>query len=326
MFVVLVLLFISLCQGSTVSTQSKLRGLEATPNPWVPVDWHTLPKALPSDQVEVRLVVAPLLEDTLGNLFKSFDIFHGALAFVNRRTNFSITINYDADDFFHASLFPIIVTYPNGTKDLLWRNKGGDFIYLGINDTFWNQGDYLISVVGGTVYNDFISGYNAQLNDSHQFYNMFTIMDHWDGQVFFQGWDCFEFCWDAFRNLHRAGVQFTVPKLERNFMNLYTANPPILITDLYNNDPTVRKEVIDFYELIQYAVANMTWTEFLWTIVDTLEGEFYVREDCDYWKMQLHWPLVGIDWDYAWLPGYGPQPEEKIPKPVTILPKPVTIN
>jgi hypothetical protein len=100
----------------------------------------------------------------------------------------TITINYDADDIMRAALFPEIVTLNNGTKDLLWENQGMDqfvlvltvvgsnFVYMGINETYWNVYNEVVGAISGDGYNNFMSQWNADVNNTQPFYSIYIVL------------------------------------------------------------------------------------------------------------------------------------------------------
>jgi hypothetical protein len=64
---------------------------------WTPLDWATLPKAFPGnlhpiivietceeDKVSVWYLVAPLLEQDVGNLLAGLQLYHGGIGFTNQ--------------------------------------------------------------------------------------------------------------------------------------------------------------------------------------------------------------------------------------------------
>jgi len=249
-------------------------------------------------------LVAPLLEDDVGNLLKNFDLFHGALAFINLRTNFSITVNYDAFDFFRASLFPFVDQYANGTKYLVWENQGANFIYMGINWTYW-EGTYVVGMVSGDQYNSFLSTWNANVNSTQPYYNMFGIMEKFGGKVYVKSWDCFDFAWSAFNWFYANGATFnTSVNINRNVVNFYSGDyPPLDVTTLYSTDPNTHNEIIDFYEVIGADMNDVTLWEIVVTIFDAFDGYFFLRSSDKYYEAQLMWPFLGLDWVTAPLPG-----------------------
>jgi len=275
--------------------------------PWTPIDWKTLPKAEPGDRVELSYLVAPLLEESEGNLFKPLKAYHGAIAFQNLNNNMTITINYDAFDIIHAALFPEVVHFPNGTSDLIWSNGGGNFIYMGINETYWNVYNEVIGIINGTTYNEFMNVWNANVNNSNKYYNMFSIMNHFNGKTFYQSWNCFDFCWKAFDIIYGLGVDFDYTKsLVKDDINIYTLIPPINVTDQYKSDPTLRQTIVDLYDLLDFVLKkneDLSILELLETIFELAEGNFFVREGTEYWQIKLSFPFFGCDAVYSPLPG-----------------------
>jgi len=274
------------------------------PPPWTPVDWKTLPQANPDDQVSVYYLVSPLLEEDFGDILKYINLYHGAIGFRNHRTNFSITINYDADDFFRNSLFPEVVKYDNGTRDLVWVNQGGSFIYLDINYTYWEAGIYETTVVNGTLYNMYISDFNSAINATYPFYNLFSVLEHFGATPWLPSWDCFDFIWSSFRFFADNGAVFDPNlKLKRNFANIYSSQPPIDYTELANEQPQIRENIIEFFEFIELKLSDLSLVEIFAMIVEVFDGQFYVRYDDQYWLAQLQFPYFAIDYEVQPLPG-----------------------
>jgi len=274
------------------------------PAPWTPVDWKTLPPADPGDTIEMFYLVAPLLEEELGSLLGKLGLYHGALAFANKNTNFSITINYDANDIFRASFFPEIVTYPNGSKDLLWDNGGAVFIYLSINDSYWISGNDKVAIINGELYNRFISKWNSVVNETFPYYEICSVTSHLKGDYYLKSWDCFDYVWEAFQVVYDWGTELNYSlSLKRNFCDLFVSEPPLDVTVLYYSDPNVRKDIVDFYEFIQLQWRKMSLKDFLFTLYETFDGIFYYRYETEYYKLHLRFPFVGIYWYEQELPG-----------------------
>jgi len=276
---------------------------------WVPIDWQTIPKAAADDDILVEYLIAPLLEEDFGNLLGDLDMFHGAISFTNRNTSYSITMNYDADDFFRASLFPEIVTSANGTKSLKWENEGACFIYLGVNRTYWTSYYPLIHHLPGSLFNRFLFEVIPQINTTWEYYNMFSIMDHWGGTVYLHSWDCFDFVVTSLRQLASWGAEIdNSQNVNRDYTNIYAREPPLRVTDLYYLDPHVRSDIIAFYEVLQLGLKDISLAELFLILVEDFEGEFYLRSSTDYWKVRLHYPYMGLDWAPAKLPSHS-QPQ-----------------
>jgi hypothetical protein len=188
------------------------------------------------DRVDVWYLVAPLLEVDLGNLLEGLELFHGGVGFTNRyqfssrlivtchsyhslycrRTNYSININYDADDFFSSSLFPEVVNYGNGTKDLKWLNQGmhccsliafqhfegAVYVYEGIYEPYWCTLRLVIGEINGSIYNTYITEHLSKANQTYPFYNLFSVQERWGAQPWLNSWTCFDFVWSVLDILH----------------------------------------------------------------------------------------------------------------------------
>jgi len=267
--------------------------------PWTPQNWTSLPSANADDKVEVFYLISPLLEEDFGDWLSYLNLYHGAIAFLNKNTNFSITINYDADDFFRNSMFPEIIQLPNGTRDLVWVNQGANFVYLGINWTYWISGELPVTTINGTIYNEFMCQWNSQINKTHPFYNMFSILKEWGSLAWEPSWDCFDFVWAAFAALNGLGAKFDVDlSFHRMYINSYSKIPPIDETILYYEDDNVREDIIDFFAFIQDSKYE-SWTEFVLSMMNIFEGTFYIRQSDHYFQIQLHFPYFGFDWEAA---------------------------
>jgi len=266
---------------------------------WTPQNWTQLPTANDDDAVEVYYLVSPLLEEDFGDWLSYLNLYHGAIGFFNRNLNFSITINYDADDFFRNSMFPEIDEYPNGTRDLVWVNQGANFIYLGINWTYWIAGEWPVTTINGTTYNRYIAEWNSQINKTHPYYNMFSILKQWESDSWNPSWDCFDFVWASFTALSNLGAKFdSKVSLNRMYINAYSSQPPLDMTTLYYGDDSVRETIIDFYAFIQDS-ADESWEEWVFALIDTFDGIFYIRQSNRYMQIQLNFPYFGFDWEQA---------------------------
>jgi hypothetical protein len=313
----IVLFFLGVSIASGTNIKDKLKSASA----WVPVDWHTLPKANPDDKIEILYLVAPLLEGQYGPLFGYFDLFHGAIALKNVNQNTAITINYDAINFFHSSVFPYVYTLPNGTRYLEWQNGGANFIYLGINETYWTKTNEVVAITTGDVYNKFINTWNAQINATQPYYDMFSILDHYEGTLYVDGWDCFDFAVNSLQVLYEYGAEFTAQgPIGKDDVNVYTSIVPENMTEQFNNDPAVKETIIDFFELIQAQANNMSIFEIAMVVFETFEGDWYVFERTDYWRIELTWPFFGLDFVNYTLPGQQSFVDFDTPK---IIPSPL---
>jgi hypothetical protein len=79
---------------------------------------------------------------------------------------------------------------------------GAVFIYKDVNWTYWVGPSVKVSTISGALYNQFISTWNAAVNQSYPYYNMFAIMEKFGGKEYVEGWDCFDYVFAAFQYLH----------------------------------------------------------------------------------------------------------------------------
>jgi len=274
------------------------------PAPWTPIDWRTLPLALPDDHIAVTYLVSPLLEASFGKWLEYLNLYHGAIAFTNLRTRESITINYDADDFFRNSLFPQIIHHDNGTRELKWINQGASFIYEGINETYWTAAQELVGVISGDLYNKYIVSWNSQINETNPFYNMFSVTSRFGATPWLPSWDCFDFIWASFDILHQWGAKFnTSLRLKRDFANIYSSIQPVDFTEMFAEDDNIKEDIIDFFAFIQASFDELSFEEFFRTLFELFKGKFYVRFTNQYWETKLHWPYFAVDYEVGLLPG-----------------------
>lgn len=61
----------------------------------------------------------------------------------------------------------------------------------------------------------------------------------------------------------------------------------------------------------------MTLFEIAITVLETFEGEWYVREKTDYWRIKLNWPFFGLDYVPFPLPG---EEGSDFEKPIEFIP------
>jgi len=267
------------------------------PPPWTPVDWRSLPPASATDEVQVLYLVAPLLEDDFGKWLSYFRAFHGALAFINLNTGFNITINYDADNFFRATLFPLISKLKNGTKVLDFENRGSNFIYMGINETYWEEEMTLVGTINGTAFNSFMSGFNAQTNATRPFYNMLAITESFSKPPLVPSYDCFQFFFESLSNLRDLGLVYVqnLTTLNSNYANIYSKHAENVTADYYF-DEKQHERIVQFYEFMEAKVFHLNPIQLLEEVFRTFEGQFYLRVSTDIWRANLTYPFIGIDW------------------------------
>jgi hypothetical protein len=252
--------------------------------PWIPLDIDSLPPAQQEDIIDVQYLVAPLLECSYGDEASYIDAYHAGLSFRNRHSGYTITINFDASPSFQLAVIPHIVTYPNGTVDLIWENYGKVFIYAGQNDTYWET-VYPIATMNGTSYNLFMKWLHSA-NDSYPYYNLWSVWTDWPGKVLLSNYECFAFVWTSLGTLKQAGGSY-LPNVspKQSFISLYSSSTPVKVN---LTDPAAKAALVDFYQTLEAKINNLGIIGFLkglWDIV--VDGEFYVRKDNDYYYVIL---------------------------------------
>lgn len=83
---------------------------------------------------------------------------------------------------------------------------------------------------------------------------------------------------------------------------------PENVTEGYLTDPTLHEVIIDFYELLEAKAKSMSIVELILSILEVAEGNFYMRESTDYYRVKLTFPFFACDWVHAPLPGQGDHP------------------
>jgi len=251
--------------------------------PWVAVDWQTLEKPQPTDSIEIIYVAAPLLECSYGNDFSPLGAYHGGVAFRNQRTEFTFTLNYDAYPSFTGALIPTIVK-ANGTTELQWENTGRVFVYIGLNETYWER----VLNVGTMTGAQLLSFYNwvGTNNQTYQYYNLWTVYSSWPGKLLLPPFECFAYVWDAFAEIESLGGHFYSVQPYMSLITLYSSMTPQLVN---TNDTNEWAKVVDFYETLEGKYKQEGPLLFFMEIFDILvDGYFYVRSDADYYFIELH--------------------------------------
>jgi len=260
---------------------------------WDPIDYKSLPRAADGDRVELYYLAAPLLKASYGDILGVLGLYHGALGFNNLNNNVSFTFNYDADDFFRSNLFPEIITYPNGSRELKWDNSGALFLYQGIWSEYFSASHIHVATLTGAQYNDVMVNYIPNVNNTHKYYNMVNVKDKNLGVELINGWDCFDFCWETFGYLKKMNISLSDEPLPRNSINLYSSTVAKV-----EEESSVEEDIIAFYEFTQAAFKKMSLMEILTQVWQLYEGNWYVRVDDVYFRLQLQFPPGSVHLDH----------------------------
>jgi len=241
--------------------------------------------------VQVIYLVAPLLTQEFGPLFSYIGGYHSGIALINVNTGFNITINYDADDFLRNNLFPFVTKLDNGTKVLEFVNGGANFIYMGINLTYWTQERTVIGEIDGTMYNTFMSNFNANTNASHPYYNLVQVTSNFSGKPFLPAYTCFDFVWESFTNLYKLGMRYEANlSLKATLGTIYAKSFPQNVSLEYY--AAEHDKIVAFYEFTEAKFGNMTFHELAAELFFVFDGDFYLRVDATLYKVKLKFPLV----------------------------------
>jgi len=263
--------------------------------PWIPIDWTKMPMASPTDEIEVRYLVAPLLYCSYKDALAGIGGYHAGIAFTNKNTSWSFTLNFDAYPDLNHAIVPDIIRYPNGSKDLNWKNFGKVYVYQGINATYWHSVNKVVGSMNGAQLNDFLNHYLVSANDSFPYYNMWRVYDKPGGKIILDNYACFNFVWNCFLEVQKYGGTI-IPNLHLNqsFGATYTKKIP---QKQDYNDNHQRQGIIKFYEAVEGKVKELGILGFFLEIFEILiDGVFYVRDSTDYYKIDVHFPFVRLVW------------------------------
>ena len=122
----------------------------------------------------------------------------------NRTTGINYTVEYDAMSEVPNATFPFIMTYPNGSEYLKWYNGGGICVSQGVNDTYYNHKRTFVSVINGTIFNQFIN-WLPQDNKTYNHYETWCVFNKWNGadsRAFINSSTCVDFNWRGFYKLY----------------------------------------------------------------------------------------------------------------------------
>jgi len=262
---------------------------------WVALNWTTVPKAEPNDIVQVFYLASPLLYCDYLDDAELINGYHGAVAFLNTRTNQSWNLNYDAWPSFLGAIVPHITKYPNGSADLEWTNFGGVFIYDSINTTYWHTIAEVVATMNGDQFNQLIE-YLPEMNKTMPYYNLLSVYRSFPSDPLFEGFECFQWTFVCLAEVQRLGgvIAPGVVTLQQSLSALYSLQEPQKV-DI--KDPAVLADLIEFYEALEDGYTDIGLIKFfeeIWMVA--MEGKFYVYDNTDYYLVQLTWPYMELHW------------------------------
>jgi len=269
--------------------------------PWIPLDWRTIPPALPSDPIQVRYVAAPLLFCSYENDLAYINGYHGGLAFINLRNNVSYTLNFDAYPTFTGVFFPSLQRLDNGTFELEWENYGKTFLYEGINETYWCSLNQYVADMNGDQFNQYLAwiGYT---NDSQTYYNPWFVCYSFPDQIFLPSYECFQWVKSSLFHIQLLGGTIApgVTSFYNSIAALYTKEMPKEV-DLY--DPTWTNDILDFYELLEENWNNLGVIGFFEELIRiAIDDQIFVYMDDSYYLVTLDSPYFEMHWTQLPIP------------------------
>lgn len=267
---------------------------------WDPIPLSAIPKAQKSDSFDVFYLEAPLWKWKYGDMFEQYNMFHGALGIVNKKTNVSFTLNYDAMTGMEAAILPNVTVVGNKTE-IVWLNFGGLFVYWDIYPTYWTSGKKLMTTINGDIFNEFVWGYLASVNSTHKRYYLWNVWDEPGGNEFIDAYDCVVFVWEAFEALHTLGAKLDHSQgARRNEPSLYSAKQPIPI---HPNDPEMEEVRMFFRRSVEIVTDPTDLDSWLRWFRLVLKGNFYIHVEGLHYRLFLTPPFIGNTYDEIPLPG-----------------------
>eukprot|EP01127_Copromyxa_protea_P010977 TRINITY_DN2730_c0_g1_i1.p1 TRINITY_DN2730_c0_g1~~TRINITY_DN2730_c0_g1_i1.p1 ORF type:complete len:309 (-),score=56.45 TRINITY_DN2730_c0_g1_i1:27-953(-) len=262
---------------------------------WWGVDPLTIAKANETDSIEVYYLAAPLLYCTNLDEFAHIHGYHGGVGLVNRRANVNLTVSFQANPGFMQSFVPTITKLANGSYDLAWQNGGSTYIYTGINTTYWHSLMEPIATMNGTQFN-LLLNWLAQANTTFPNYNPWSVYKSFPSEPYLTGFECFNFAVKMILEVNRLGAQM-VPgwnQLKMSIGNAYTHTQPVKVDF---NDPKWNSKIVNFYLLLEKQWGKMGFMNFLKELFNfAVKGEFFVRNNADYYYFPLHFPFFELHW------------------------------
>jgi len=237
--------------------------------------------------------VAPLLFCELGDLMALINAYHGGLGFINTRTGYSISMNFDAYPEFSHAIFPKITKLVNGSYDLDWTNEGKLFVYEGLNATYWNKLNYAAANMTGTQFMQFIA-WASKANTTYLYYNLWSVYNQFPTQPLFPGFECFSFVNTAFRVIKSLGGIVPETTFKETIATIYSTTVPV---ELDMNDPGNQALVVDFFTSIQNewnADGVLGFFESLTSILTN--GLFIIYDSGHYYLVKLVDPDFNLNW------------------------------
>jgi len=258
------------------------------------------PTVTPTDEIQVWYYEAPVFEGEYGNLFTTVDAYHTGFGFIDLTTKLNYTFEYDAYSEVLNATIPFVINGTNGTKELLWMNKGAVCVIPSVNISYWDHKRTLLTLITGQQFNQF-SMWTKAYNESNPVYELWTVWDIYpNNSLEYAALDCTSFNWAGFDYLHRIGAEFNLTDgyPSHTYVALYS-NPPPAMVDMSNE--TIYNDVIAFYSEFENFT---TISDILTLLAELADRPKYLYYGGAYYKLFLSFPYFYITYfptPYPWI-------------------------
>eukprot|EP00689_Sawyeria_marylandensis_P002383 EC823704.1.p1 GENE.EC823704.1~~EC823704.1.p1 ORF type:complete len:151 (+),score=44.01 EC823704.1:193-645(+) len=138
------------------------------------------------------------------------------------------------------------------------------------------------------------------LSSTMPIYNLFGYYKKWNEnplkrECFITSDTCSDFVSKSFKILHNLGATFEVKSLPRDFINVYTNQPPKLVDF---DDPKTHVKIVEFYEMLEAKFKELGLFHFVlefWRII--VEGEMYQNINRKFYYIKTKLPVM--NWKYV---------------------------
>ncbi|GAM24963.1 hypothetical protein SAMD00019534_081380, partial [Acytostelium subglobosum LB1] len=256
--------------------------------------------------VKVYYMQAPIFEAMYGNLFGELGGFHSALGFFDQTTGMNYTAEYDAYYEVLNGSFPNIVEV-NGTKELLWCNKGTLCTFPSVNLTYWDPSIFpsasltYLSTINGATFNKF-SQWMLSYNDTNPNYQTWDVWDSFGDNLYLQSSTCDDFVVAGVEYLYSLGSTFECDTVfKRDYINIYSSKPVMI------SFKEEKEDILKFFEVFHFTKGE-SFIDVIKQVMSIFDLKKYFYDDKgNYYRLDLNFPYVDIKYEFAKLPGC-PQP------------------
>jgi len=182
------------------------------------------------------------------------------------------------------TLLPTIVTSPNGNKSLIWNNHGQVSIGKDINRNYWEVSNFVCTITGQNLIDlqNYILSKFIPRNPRYVYTNIIQGVTR---QSIFnpiaRSSTCDDFCaavFSYFQNNLNICIDYVTPNFETVFAIVVASNRDVKVVDY--EDPTVRQDIVRYYENIEFLFSNLLPGEFQ-EIINSLIDEVTNNDNID---------------------------------------------